>query len=85
MSQLVLVAVLLAVLAVIVWWSFGGRGPRAKRRASVPALWRSLRKLVHDPLVAQRLVDAERDRHPGMSEAAVLKKVIRRLERDRRR
>ncbi len=82
MSDVFVVVACLAVGAAVAWWWFG-RGSK-KKKASVPTLRRKLRKLVHDPHVAHRLVEAERDRHPELAEAALLRKVIRRLERDRR-
>jgi len=83
MSDVFVVIACLAVGAAVAWWWFG-RGSKKKKKASVPTLRRKLRKLVHDPHVAHRLVEAERDRHPELAEAALLRKVIRRLERDRR-
>ena len=65
-------------------------GVYRRRRASKPrglgarALRRTLLKLTNDPKVAKRLLDNARDRHPGLSEAALLRKVIRQLRRDRR-
>ena len=55
------------------------------KKASAAALRRQVFKLVHDPSVAERLIASERERHPEMNEKALLKKVIRRLRRDRRR
>ncbi len=58
----------------------------AARRASSPAsLMKRLVKLTHDPDVARRLVEGERSREPELSEVQLLKRVLRRLQRDRRR
>ena len=58
---------------------------RRRPRTSLSALRRELRKLTHDPAVAERLVEAERQRNPELDEASVLRRVIRRLGRDRHR
>jgi len=42
-------------------------------------------KLTHDPEVARRLIEGERSRNPALSEVQLLKRVIRRLQRERRR
>jgi len=76
-------AVVTAVLAWLATRTPGGKGRR--RRMGSAALRRRLRKLTHDPDVAARLVRAEATRHPDLDEADVLRRVIRRLERDRRR
>ena len=57
---------------------------RKKRKASPKSLWKRLVGLTHDASVAQRLVSKERERHPELSELALLRKVLRRLESDRR-
>ncbi len=74
-----------AVLAGMWWWS------RRRKRTS-PSGWltlvrlrRQLRRLTHDSDVADRLLAKERERNPGLSEVALLKKVIRRLARDKGR
>ena len=75
-------------IAAMFWWrrtkrklpSLGKLG----KKASVAALRRQVFKLVHDPSVAERLIDSERERHHELNERALLRKVIRRLERDRR-
>ncbi|MGE0787589.1 MAG: hypothetical protein AB7S26_18080 [Sandaracinaceae bacterium] len=48
-------------------------------------LMKRLIRLTHDSDVAQRLVDRERERSPHLSHAKLIARVIRRLERDRRR
>lgn len=58
---------------------------RKKRKASPASLMKRLIKLTHDPAVAKRLLDGERTRNPGLSEVELLKRVIRRLKRDRGR
>lgn len=76
-------------LAAMWWWKKAKRKlppwKKLGRKASVAALRRQVFKLVHDPSVAERLIASERERHPEMNERALLRKVIRRLERDRRR
>ena len=71
------------VLAAMWWWS------RRKKTSSgwltLLRLRRELRRLTHDSDVAERLVAKERERNPGLSEVALLKKVVRRLARDRKR
>ncbi len=58
---------------------------KAKARGTVAQrLRRELRRLTHDPRVVERLVSAERDRDPNASEESLLRKVLRRLKRDRR-
>ncbi len=73
----------IGVLAGMWWWS------RRKKTSSgwltLLRLRRELRRLTHDSDVADRLVAKERERNPGLSEVALLKKVIRRLARDRKR
>lgn len=71
----------IAIALGLLVWAFTRR---KTRRPSAKQLWRRLRKLTHDPLVADRLVSSERKRHPEMDEAAVIRRVIQRLERDRR-
>ena len=73
-------AVVLALVAWLVTRSVGRRRP-----ANTSSLRRRLRTLTHDPDVAERLVVAERKRHPELDERAVLRRVIHRLERDRGR
>lgn len=58
---------------------------RKKRKANPASLMKRLVKLTHDPKVAKRLLDGERSRHPDLSEIQLLRRVIRRLQRDRRR
>ena len=75
--------ILAAVLVLgLVAWLASRRG--GGRRPSAEALRRRLQGLTPDPKVAERLVEAEMKRHPEMSEAEVLRRVIRRLESDRR-
>ena len=76
----ILVGLLVVALFVIAARRSGGaRGTR------VGALRRRLRGLTHDAAVAERLVEAEAARHPELSEAEVLRRVVSRLERERRR
>ena len=76
-------------LAAMWWWRKAKRKLPSWRslgkKASAAALRRQVFKLVHDPSVAERLIASERERHPELNEKALLKKVIRRLQRDRRR
>jgi len=74
-----------AIAAVIAWLVSRRGGAAPRRRAGPAALRRRLHKLTHDPEVADRLIHAESKRHPELDEADVLRRVIRRLERDRRR
>ena len=60
------------------------RGAKQKK-PSETSLMKRLVKLTHDPEVARRLIAGERSRHPELSDLALLRRVIRRLERDRRR
>ncbi len=71
-----------SVLAVLYWY---GKWKRSRRGGLVKRLRRELRRLVHDPAVAERLVNAERARDPESSEITILRKVMRRLRRDRHR
>jgi hypothetical protein len=52
---------------------------------SVSRLKARLVRLVHDRAVADRLIESERRRHPDLSDVDLLRRVIRRLRRDRRR
>lgn len=72
----------LAVVAFLFWW---GRRAKRSKGSLVLKLRRELRRLTHDESVVQRLVAKERERHPELSEIALLKRVIRRLSRDRKR
>jgi hypothetical protein len=92
--RLAWILALVALVALVVWALRGlvARGLRSGRagragggRASVASLRRTIAKMTHDPLVAERLIESERARHPELGERALLRKVIRRLERDRRR
>ena len=58
---------------------------RTTRKADPKPLWRRLLALTSDLGVAERLVSKERERTPGLSEVALLRRVIKRLERDKRR
>ena len=55
---------------------------RAERK--LKDLWAALRRRTRDPEVAARLVAGERERHPGLSEAACVRRALRQLARDRR-
>ncbi|HEY8427164.1 MAG TPA: hypothetical protein VIL20_02270 [Sandaracinaceae bacterium] len=70
-------------LAAMWWWS--RRRKRSSGWLTLLRLRRELRRLTHDPDVAERLVAKERERNPELSEVALLRKVIRRLTRDRER
>jgi hypothetical protein len=72
----------ISVLAALYWY---GRFREKTRGSIVLRLRRELRRLVHDPKVVDRLVSAERSRSPKDSEASILRKVMRRLKRDRAR
>lgn len=71
-----------AVLAGLYWY---GQWKSKRRGSLVLRLRRELRRLTHDHRVVERLVDAERARDPKASEESILRKVMRRLKRDRRR
>jgi len=71
-----------AVLIGFVAWLATRRG--GKRRPTPAFLRRRLQKLTHDPRVADRLVASELKRHPEMDEVTAIRRVIQRLERDRR-
>lgn len=58
---------------------------RALRREKPETLWKRLARLTSDMAVAQRLFTKERERFPALSEMAILRRVIRRLERDKKR
>ena len=70
-------------LAFVGWWAYKRFRPRKKR--SLSSLKKELLKLTHDSGVTERLIDAERSRHPELSDAAIFRRVIRRLRRDRGR
>ena len=72
------------VLAAILWLAARSR-EGGRRPASAADLRRKLQKLTHDAAVAERLVEAEMKRHPDLAEREILRRVIRRLERDRGR
>lgn len=72
---------LLGALGLIAWFVLS----RRKRGPNLASLRRRLHSLTHDSDVAERLVEAEMRRHPELGEAAILRRVIRRLERDRGR
>ena len=55
------------------------------RKKSPAALFKRLLRLTHDAEVAERLVNKARERFPHLSEAALIKRVIKQLERDRGR
>lgn len=77
----------LLVLALIVAVSVGiwrASQPKKKKR-DVPTLQRELERMTHDREAADRLVEAERARSPGLSELALLERVITRLRHERRR
>lgn len=87
MSTLLFLAVG-AVLAALAFWLLRGSsrlGGKRGAKASPAGLRRRIHEMVSDPQVAERLIDGERERHPELGEIALLKKVIRRLERDKRR
>lgn len=78
---------ILTILLVVAFFFFAARSSKGERRTRgtrTDALRRKLRALTHDPAVAERLVDAEAARHPELSEAEVLRRVISRLEGERR-
>ncbi len=79
MKWLIVAAVVIGLVAWLVT-----RSGSARRRPTAGALGKRLRKLTHDPLVAERLVASEMKRHPEMDEASALRRVLGRLERDRR-
>lgn len=70
------------VLAFLWWW---GRRAKPSKGSLVLRLRRELRRLTNDDSVVSRLVAKERERHPELSEAALLKRVVRRIARDKKR
>ncbi|HJL20240.1 MAG TPA: hypothetical protein RMH99_31525 [Sandaracinaceae bacterium LLY-WYZ-13_1] len=83
MASLWIVLVVVSLLG-LAWWLFGSSS-RRRRPKSAAALRKTILRMTHDPGVAERLIERERERHPALGERALLAKVIRRLERDRRR
>lgn len=80
--------VVLAVAAMWYWPRAKRRLPtwkKLRRRAGAAVLRKKVFRLAPDPSAAERLIERERERHPELGEAALLRKVLRRLERDRRR
>jgi predicted negative regulator of RcsB-dependent stress response len=77
----VLLGAVLAIGAMFAW----ARWREQRRRNAKTTLWKQLRTLVSDPAVVQRLVAAERARDPDASETKLLRKVIKKLLRDRGR
>jgi hypothetical protein len=75
------VLALIVITAVVIWRA---SQPKKKRR-DVPTLRRELERMTHDRDAAERLLEAERARSPGLSELALLQRVITRLEHERRR
>ncbi len=71
----------LAVIAFLWWW---GRRAKRSKGSVVLRLRRELRRLTNDESVVSRLIAKERERHPELSEVAILKRVLRKLSRDRR-
>ncbi len=71
-------------VGLVIWLASRGGGGRRKTTGTA-TLRRRLHKLTHDAAVAERLVDAETKRHPDLPEREILRRVIRRLERDRGR
>ena len=69
-----------AILLLYAWTRYKKRA----KSAVAKKLRRQLRKLTGDDSVVTRLIERERERHPELSEIALLKKVVRRLARDRR-
>jgi len=83
--RLLWILALVALVALVVWLLRSGGSVRKRESASAARLRRTIARMTHDPDVAERLIARERERHPELSERALLRKVIRRLERDRRR
>lgn len=75
-----LVGALGALLLLYGWTRYKKRA----KNAVAKKLRRQLRKLTGDDSVVNRLIARERERHPELSEIALLKKAVRRLARDRR-
>lgn len=68
-------------IGAMIWWS---RRSKTKKLRTKASLWKQLRRVASDPAVVRRLLAAERERNPDMSETQLLKKVLRRLTRDRK-
>lgn len=70
------------VLAFLWWWS---RRAKSSKASLALRLRRELRRLTNDDSVVRRLIAKERERHPELSEVAILKRVVRRIARDKKR
>lgn len=80
MQILIALAVALAVCALLY------RVANPPRRARTARDLRAeLRRMTHDPEVADRLIERMRARHPGASESALVRYAMAELRADRRR
>jgi hypothetical protein len=70
----------LAAISVMAYFAI-----RPRKKADATTLRKRLLRMVHDNAVVDRLLDKERSRFPGASEIAILRKVIKKLERDRKK
>lgn len=77
-----LIAFAVALAACGVLYALTQRPPRVRTESELRV---HLRRMTHDPAVADRLVERMRARHPGASEAALLRFAIAELRADRRR
>ncbi|MFK7985988.1 MAG: hypothetical protein AB8I08_08140 [Sandaracinaceae bacterium] len=78
--------VALLLLGVLLYGAYAvGRRRLRARKKSPKRLFQKLLGLTHDAEVAERLVNKARERFPHLSESALLRRVIKQLERDRGR
>lgn len=74
-----LVGAALALAAMFGWTRW-----RVRRRSLRAMLWRQLRTRTVDPALVRRRMEVERERDPDASALERLRRVVRRLMRDRR-
>lgn len=78
--------VALLLLGVLLYGAFAVARRRFRARKKSPKrLFKKLLGLTHDAEVAERLLNKARERFPQLSEAALIRRVIKQLERDRGR
>ncbi len=73
---------LVAIVALVFWNR--RRTLKGGDSSQTSSLRRRLMRLTNDAAALERLISSEKKRHPRLSELALLRKVLRRLERDRR-
>ncbi|MGF1469518.1 MAG: hypothetical protein ACFCGT_25635 [Sandaracinaceae bacterium] len=82
-----LVGALLVVIVMVLWQrsGLGTKGGRRRAvRASAASLRRRLRRMVHGASTAERLIDAQKRKQPGLSEIEAIRRAIRSVKKDRR-